>query len=68
MLAQHWLPFVILGFFTVLVFVPNMLKKDQSLSRYPEFVAYKERSGLLLPKLFISKSAESKKSEALVNN
>ena len=30
-----------------------MLKKDRSLSRYPEFAAYKERSGLLLPKLFI---------------
>ena len=68
MLAQHWLPFGILGFFAVLVFVPNMLKKDQSLSRYPDFVAYKERSGLLLPKLFISKSAESKKSEAAVNS
>ena len=68
MLAQHWLPFVILGIFAALVFVPNMLKKDQSLSRYPEFVAYKERSGLLLPKLFISKSAESKKSEAAVNS
>ncbi len=68
MLAQHWLPFVILGIFAALVFVPNMLKKDQSLSRYPEFIAYKERSGLLLPKLFISKSAESKKSEAAVNS
>ena len=31
-----------------------MLKKDKSLSRYPEFTGYKERSGLLLPKLFLS--------------
>ena len=68
MLAQHWLPFLILGIFVALVFVPNMLKKDQSLSRYPEFAAYKERSGLLLPKLFISKSAKSKPSEAAVNS
>ncbi|MBE9045100.1 DUF1295 domain-containing protein [Pleurocapsales cyanobacterium LEGE 10410] len=54
MLAQHWLPFVILGIFTAVIFVPNMLKKDKSLSRYPEFAAYQERSGLLLPKLFVN--------------
>jgi hypothetical protein len=32
--------------------VPNMLKKDRSLSRYPEFAVYKNNSGLLIPKLF----------------
>ena len=57
-LAQHWLPLVILGIFTTLVFLPNMHKKDQSLSRYPEFAAYKTRSGLILPKLFVSRSSE----------
>lgn len=51
-LAQHWLPFLILGGFIAGIFFPNMLKKDKSLSRYPEFEAYKERSGLLFPKLF----------------
>jgi protein-S-isoprenylcysteine O-methyltransferase Ste14 len=51
-LAQHWLPFLILGVFFAGVFVPNMLKKDRSLSRYPEFAAYKNNSGLLIPKLF----------------
>lgn len=60
LLTQHWLPLAILGVFSVLVFVPNMRKKDQSLSRYPEFAAYKERSGLLLPKLFVSKSTPAK--------
>jgi len=59
MLAQHWLPLLILGLFTALVFVPNMRKKDQSLTRYPEFAAYKERSGLLFPKLFVTKLADS---------
>lgn len=53
MLAQHWLPFVILGFMAAITFIPNMRKKDKSLSRYPEFAAYKERSGMLFPKLFI---------------
>ena len=51
-LAQHWIPFLVLGGFYAGIFVPNMLKKDKSLSRYPEFEAYKARSGLLLPKLF----------------
>ena len=51
-LTQHWLPFVILGLFSVAVFIPNMLKKDKSLSRYPEFEEYKANSGLILPKLF----------------
>ena len=33
-------------------FIPNMMKKDKSLSRYPEFAAYKNKSGLLFPRLF----------------
>lgn len=54
MLAMHWLPFVILGGFIAGIFIPNMLKKDRSLSRYPEFEVYKANSGLLFPKLFAS--------------
>jgi protein-S-isoprenylcysteine O-methyltransferase Ste14 len=52
LLAQHWLPFVILGGFVAGIFVPNMLKKDKSLARYPEFEEYQANSGLLIPKLF----------------
>lgn len=54
MLAMHWLPFVILGGFAAGMFVPNMLKKDKSLSRYPEFETYKANSGLLIPKLIVN--------------
>lgn len=54
MLAQHWLPFVILAAFIAGIFIPNMLKKDKSLSRYPEFADYKANSGLLLPQLFLA--------------
>lgn len=54
-LAQHWLPFLVVGLIIALVFVPNMRKKDESLSRYPEFAAYKERSGMLIPKLLVPK-------------
>lgn len=57
LLAQHWLPFVILGIIAALVFVPNMLKKDKSLSRYPEFAAYQARSGLVWPQFWGQSSA-----------
>jgi protein-S-isoprenylcysteine O-methyltransferase Ste14 len=53
-LTQSWIPFAILGAFTAGIFLPNMLKKDRSLSRYPEFAAYKQNSGLLIPKLFVN--------------
>ena len=39
------------AFFWNAVFVPNMKKKDESMSRYPEWDAYVARTGLLLPKL-----------------
>lgn len=58
LLTQHWLPFAILVSFISLVFIPNMLKKDQSLSRYPEFAEYKSQSGLLFPKLFVSSTSK----------
>jgi protein-S-isoprenylcysteine O-methyltransferase Ste14 len=51
LLAMHWLPYVVLAGFGFGVFLPNMRKKDASLSRYPGFAAYRERSGILLPKL-----------------
>lgn len=61
MLVQHWLPFLILAAFIAGIFIPNMIKKDRSLGRYPEFADYKTRSGLLLPRLFVSTALEPKK-------
>ena len=49
MLTMHWLPFLILGGMVAAIFIPNMVKKDQSLSRYPGFDEYKAQSGLLFP-------------------
>ncbi|MCU0532426.1 MAG: DUF1295 domain-containing protein [Hydrococcus sp. Prado102] len=63
LLVQHWLPFAILGVFFGLAFLPNMLKKDKSLSRYPEFEEYKANSGFLLPNL-VSTKAQTKTSSA----
>ena len=66
MLAMHWLPFVILGGFIAGMFIPNMRKKDQSLSRYDEFAVYKANSGLILPKLFGSYSPAKEKLTTLL--
>lgn len=61
MLSQHWLPFLILGTLITIVFIPNMLKKDKSLSRYPDFEEYKRCSGMLFPNLsFMSVSQPEK--------
>lgn len=41
-----------IGAFFVAEFIPNMIRKDRSLSRYPEFSAYQKKSGLLFPKFW----------------
>jgi steroid 5-alpha reductase family enzyme len=50
MLSMSWLGFIGIAAFFSFVFIPGMLRKDKSLSRYPAFAAYKKRSGLFLPK------------------
>ncbi len=52
LLAMHWLPIVIILLYIVFVWGPNMLKKDKSLSRYPDFSDYKRKSKMFLPFLF----------------
>lgn len=49
-LSMHWLPFAVLAAWVFGFFVRNMLQKDRSMSRYPQFAQYKKRTGLLLPK------------------
>jgi len=49
LLAQHWLPIAVLALFLVVIWLPNMGKKDRSLARYPDFAAYKARSKLFIP-------------------
>lgn len=48
-LAMHWLPLTILGVFVVGYWIPQMRRKDRSLSRYPEFADYARRSTLFIP-------------------
>ncbi|MBL7851438.1 MAG: DUF1295 domain-containing protein [Cyclobacteriaceae bacterium] len=52
LLAMHWIPFVVLAAFVAFVFVPNMIRKDKSLSRYPGFASYRQRSGFFLPRFW----------------
>lgn len=56
LLVGHWIPWVILFWVWGGLFLTNMLMKEQSLSRYPGWAAYKRRSGMLLPKIFAKSS------------
>ena len=49
LLAMHWIPILILAVFMIIVWVPNMLRKDKSLSRYKEFEDYKNKSRMFFP-------------------
>jgi protein-S-isoprenylcysteine O-methyltransferase Ste14 len=57
LLVQHWIPVVVLAWVWGGVFLPRILSKEASMSRYPEWAAYKARTGYLLPKLFVSSSS-----------
>lgn len=52
MLTESWVGFIGIVAFFLGAFIPNMIKKDKSLSRFAEFGEYKRRSWLLLPRLF----------------
>lgn len=54
LLSGSWMGFIGIGAFFFAVFIPNMIRKDKSLSRYPDFQTYKREAGWLLPNLFRS--------------
>lgn len=51
LMSLHWLPFLILAAWIFGFFLRNMLKKDKSMSRYPQFEEYRKRTGMLFPKI-----------------
>lgn len=51
LLVGHWAAWGILLAIWLLEFLPNMLAKEASLSRYPEWAAYRSRTGALLPRM-----------------
>lgn len=52
MLSMSWIGFIGITAFFAAAFIPNMIKKDKSLSRYTEFENYKRSSGLLFPRFW----------------
>ncbi|HKJ92011.1 MAG TPA: DUF1295 domain-containing protein [Longimicrobiales bacterium] len=51
LLVEHWLPWAILAAVWLVLFLPRMLAIDASLARYPDWAAYRARTGFLLPSL-----------------
>ncbi len=49
LLVWHWLPVLWLTYIWLGLFAVNMVMKEVSMSRYPEWAAYKRRSWWLLP-------------------
>lgn len=51
-LALHWLPWVNLLAWVLMIWLPNMRRKDRSLARYAGFSAYQERTDLIIPFIY----------------
>ena len=51
LLAWHWLPILVLGWIWIGMFSVNMIMKEASMSRYPEWADYKRRTAWLIPGL-----------------
>lgn len=49
LLAQHWLPWVACGIVWTQVFLVNMLRKEASMSRYPEHAEWVRQTGFFFP-------------------
>lgn len=50
LLAGHWAPWAVLAWVWTALFLPNMLRKEASMARYPEWKDYAARTGFLLPR------------------
>lgn len=48
-LAMHWAPLAALAVFVAAVWIPNMRRKDESISRHPGWDEYKARSWKFIP-------------------
>ena len=49
MLVWHWFPVLVLAWVWLGLFAVNMVMKEASMSRYPDWAAYKNRSWWLVP-------------------
>ena len=58
LLVWHWLPALVLVFVWSVLFTTNIMMKEESMSRYPEWASYKARTGYLLPRFLPSSNGE----------
>jgi protein-S-isoprenylcysteine O-methyltransferase Ste14 len=49
MMVWHWLPVLVLAWVWLGLFAVNMVMKEASMSRYPDWAAYKKRTWWLVP-------------------
>ena len=49
MLAMNWIPIIALLSFVLIIWIPNMIRKDKSLSKYDNFNEYKKQSSTFFP-------------------
>jgi protein-S-isoprenylcysteine O-methyltransferase Ste14 len=49
LLVWHWIPFLVLTWVWIGLFTVNMIVKEASMSRYPEWAAYKKRTKWVIP-------------------
>jgi protein-S-isoprenylcysteine O-methyltransferase Ste14 len=52
MMVWHWIPALVLAYFWLVLFSTNMVMKEASMSRYPEWAAYRRRTSWLIPGIF----------------
>ena len=52
LLSKHWIPFLVLFTAIITVWIPNMKKKDKSLSRYKEFKEYSKKTSFWIPGIY----------------
>ena len=52
MMVWHWLPVLVLAWVWFGIFAVNMIMKEASMSRYPEWADYKKRTWWLVPFIF----------------
>lgn len=68
LLVGHWLPWLVLAFVWGVVFSTNIAMKEASMARYPQWPAYKARTGLLVPRLFVPATTTTTETTATTTN
>ena len=52
LLAMNWIPFAVIAAYLIIIWGPNIRRKEKSLSRYPDYEEYRKKVKLLIPYIF----------------